>query len=232
MSMDHTSDPTDEQAIEGLDSAAILRARTSEQYGQCTVLLAALLQVLAFAVFMETALTARYDFSPRSVLIPHALYTLGSIITVTYVQMTIYPLLRWTLAPPDIALVFLAAIAQVAAARLMLYPAAWWGAVAVLHLAASAAYFYAYLRLRPFHLGGAMETYRGLRRALPLIGAFHALAIVAALMCATAMPKTALWTWTVIEAISIVTVIIQVYHERFLASLYRENGLSRFMARS
>ncbi|MGF1454793.1 MAG: hypothetical protein ACFB6R_05370 [Alphaproteobacteria bacterium] len=215
-------------AIQGLDSPSVLQARTGDQALFYTVVLGALFQVLAFGVFITVFLDHRALLNADPLLLPHALYTLGSIIAVTYIQMTVFPVLRWPLAFPDLAILFLAAIGQIVAARLMLDPKSWWIAIAVLHFAATAAFLHARLRLRADHLGPADCLYAQFRAGVPVLALIHGVVSVAAALCALYLPKTAFWTWTAMEVITLATILAQIIQERWLSRLYQAFGLKRF----
>ncbi len=222
------SDTPEKPAVEGLDSAAVLQVRTDVQAVSYSVGLGALLQVLAFGVFMNAFLDNRALLNADPLLLPHALYTLGSIIAVTYIQMTVLPILRWPLAFSDLAILFLAAVGQVAAARLMLDPQAWWLAIAVLHMAATLAFAHAWLRLRQHHLGSEANLYRQFRAGVPFLALIHGVVFLAAMACAFHLPKTGFWTWTAMEIITLATIIAQIIQERWLSRLYQAFGLKRF----
>lgn len=213
-------------AVPGLDGPEMGSERAALQYGMAFTLLAVALQVLALGAFLDTVFKAR-DVLGMDGSVARALYTLGAILFVTYSQLTVYPLLRWSLAPADAALVFFIAIAQFAAARLLFEPAAWWGAIALLHVGATAAYLYAFVRTRDHHMPAAPDSLRKLRAgALRIVPVHGAAALVAALFAIAGAQGVAA-TWILVEIISIATLIVQWRQEQFLSGLFQELGLAR-----
>ncbi len=215
-------------AVEGLEGPNLLRARVGDQSVHYTVTLSLLIQVLAFGVFMSALLDGRAMLFVDGTALPHALYTLGTIITVTYIQMTVFPVLRWPLAAPDIAIVFLLGIGEIAASRLIFDAGSWWYAVLPIHIAACAAFVNVAVRLRAVHFGPAQDTYRRFRAGIPWLGLLHAAVAIAVLACAIALPRTSFWTWIAMEAISIAMIAGLIAQERWLGGLYRDFGLKRF----